>query len=79
MLSNTYKRRMRYVKQQYAGTDHRKFMWMIEVYVDITAPLYWSTLSTNETFFLVIARGSLMQLTVDRPLESRGKYFKNKC
>ena len=24
-----------------AGTDHRKFMRMIEVYVDITAPLYW--------------------------------------
>ena len=41
MLSNTYKRRMRYVQQQYAGTDHRKFMWMIEVYADLTAPLYW--------------------------------------
>ena len=24
-----------------AGTDHRKFMRMIEGYVDITAPLYW--------------------------------------
>ena len=24
-----------------AGTDHRKFMRMIDVYVDITAPLYW--------------------------------------
>lgn len=24
-----------------AGTDHRKFMRMILVYVDITAPLYW--------------------------------------
>lgn len=24
-----------------AGTDHRKFMRMITVYVDITAPLYW--------------------------------------
>lgn len=24
-----------------AGTDHRKFMRMIMVYVDITAPLYW--------------------------------------
>ena len=24
-----------------AGTDHRKFMRMIEVYADITAPLYW--------------------------------------
>lgn len=24
-----------------AGTDHRKFMRMVAVYVDITAPLYW--------------------------------------
>ena len=24
-----------------AGRDHRKFMRMIAVYVDITAPLYW--------------------------------------
>ena len=24
-----------------AGTDHRKFMRMIPVYVRITAPLYW--------------------------------------
>lgn len=24
-----------------AGTDHRKFMRMLEVYMDITAPLYW--------------------------------------
>ena len=24
-----------------AGTDHRKFMRMINVYTDITAPLYW--------------------------------------
>lgn len=24
-----------------AGTDHRKFLRMINVYVDITAPLYW--------------------------------------
>ena len=24
-----------------AGKDHRKFMRMIIVYVDITAPLYW--------------------------------------
>lgn len=26
---------------RYAGTDHRKFMRMIMVYMDITAPLYW--------------------------------------
>ena len=24
-----------------AGTDHRKFMRMLTVYVDITGPLYW--------------------------------------
>ena len=24
-----------------SGNDHRKFMRMITVYVDITAPLYW--------------------------------------
>lgn len=24
-----------------AGTDHRKFMRMVAIYVDITAPLYW--------------------------------------
>ena len=24
-----------------AGTDHRKFLRMIPVFVDITAPLYW--------------------------------------
>ena len=26
-----------------AGTDHRKFMRMIAVYVDLTGPLYWWT------------------------------------
>ena len=29
------------MKLRNAGTDHRKFMRMIVVYVDITAPLYW--------------------------------------
>ena len=28
-------------KLSYAGTDHRKFMRMMQVYVRITAPLYW--------------------------------------
>ena len=28
-------------KLRKAGTDHRKFMRMIVVYVDVTAPLYW--------------------------------------
>lgn len=29
------------VKLRNAGTDHRKFMRMVVVYVDITAPFYW--------------------------------------
>lgn len=29
------------MKLRNTGTDHRKFMRMITVYVDITAPLYW--------------------------------------
>lgn len=29
------------LKLSKAGTDHRKFMRMITVYLDITAPLYW--------------------------------------
>ena len=29
------------MKLRNAGTDHRKFMRMLTVYVDITAPLYW--------------------------------------
>ena len=29
------------MKLRNAGTDHRKFMRMLAVYVDITAPLYW--------------------------------------
>ena len=35
---NDYELMMKLAK---AGTDHRKFMRMIVVYVDITAPLYW--------------------------------------
>lgn len=29
------------MKLRNSGTDHRKFMRMIVVYLDITAPLYW--------------------------------------
>ena len=29
------------IRLRNAGTDHRKFMRMITVYVDILAPLYW--------------------------------------
>lgn len=35
---NDYKLMM---KLRNAGTDHRKFMRMIAVYMDLTAPLYW--------------------------------------
>lgn len=35
---NDYKLLMRLAK---AGSDHRKWMRMVTVYVDITAPLYW--------------------------------------
>lgn len=35
---NDYSLAKRLVK---AGTDHRKFMRMLPVYIDITAPLYW--------------------------------------
>ena len=35
---NDHNLMMRLIK---AGTDHRKFMRMIVVYVDVTAPLYW--------------------------------------
>ncbi len=30
-----------------AGTDHRKYMRMIAVYLDITAPLYWWTVANS--------------------------------
>lgn len=36
--TNDYDLMMKLVK---AGTDHRKFMRMITVYMDVTAPLYW--------------------------------------
>ena len=38
MGSNDYNLLMKLAK---AGSDHRKYMRMITVYVDITAPLYW--------------------------------------
>ena len=40
-----------------AGTDHRKFMRMITVYTDITAPLYWQ-------FFLPMKHFSQLSLGV---------------
>ena len=41
------------------GTDHRKFMRMITVYLDITAPLYWQ-------FFLPMKHFSQLSLGVTR-------------
>lgn len=39
-----------------AGTDHRKFMRMIPVYVDITAPVYW--LAELDTYKIGTVRNS---------------------
>lgn len=39
-----------------AGTDHRKFMRMITVYLDITAPLYW--VSEHDTYKVGTVRNS---------------------
>ena len=47
-----------------AGTDHRKFMRMIAVYVDIAAPLYWW--KEFDTYRLV-----LLQIPALRCIRSR--------
>lgn len=39
-----------------SGTDHRKFMRMITVYLDITAPLYW--VSEHDTYKVGTVRNS---------------------
>lgn len=39
-----------------AGTDHRKFMRMITVYVDITAPIYW--VAELDTYKVATVRNS---------------------
>lgn len=39
-----------------AGTDHRKYLRMITVYCDITAPLYW--LSELDTYKIGVVRNS---------------------
>ena len=46
-----------------AGTDHRKFMRMMPVYVRITAPLYWQ-------FFLPMKHFTQLSLGVTRNLQS---------
>ena len=50
-----------------AGTDHRKFMRMITVYVDITAPLYW--VAEHDTYKVGTVRNScsFMHKGVSKP------------
>ena len=52
-----------------AGTDHRKFMRMIPVYMDITAPLYW--VSELDTYKVGVVRNScsFMHKGVSKPFE----------
>lgn len=52
-----------------AGTDHRKFMRMITVYVDITAPLYW--VSEHDTYKIGTVRNScsFMHKGTSKPFE----------
>lgn len=45
-----------------AGTDHRKFMRMITVYLDITAPLYWWKEFDTYTVRTIIETGLKVQL-----------------
>lgn len=56
-------------KLRNAGTDHRKFMRMITVYLDITAPLYW--MSELDTYKIGVVRNScsFMHKGVSRPFE----------
>lgn len=52
-----------------AGTDHRKFMRMITVYVDITAPLYW--IAEHDTYKVGTVRNScsFMHKGISKPFE----------
>lgn len=52
-----------------AGTDHRKFMRMITVYVDVTAPLYWW--AEYDTYKVGTVRNSCskMHKLLSRPFE----------
>ena len=50
-----------------SGTDHRKFMRMIPVYLDITAPLYW--VAEHDTYKIGTVRNScsFMHKGVSKP------------
>lgn len=52
-----------------AGTDHRKFMRMIVVYADITAPLYW--VAEHDTYKVGTVRNScsFMHKGLSKPFE----------
>ena len=52
-----------------AGTDHRKFMRMIVVYVDVTAPMYWW--AEYDTYKVGTVRNSCskMHTLLSRPFE----------
>lgn len=62
---NDHNLMMRLVK---AGTDHRKFMRMIVVYVDVTAPLYWWKEFDTYKVGTVANSESTMHTIADRPL-----------
>lgn len=51
-----------------AGTDHRKFMRMITVYLDITAPLYWWKEFDTYKVGTVANSCSTMHKLIDRDL-----------
>lgn len=59
------------MKLRKAGADHRKFMRMIVVYVDITAPLYW--LAELDTYKIGTVRNScsFMHKGVSKPYSIR--------
>lgn len=50
-----------------AGPDHRKFMRMIVVYMDITAPLYWWKQFDTYKVGTVVNSCSTMHTLTDRP------------
>ena len=52
-----------------AGTDHRKFMRMIVVYVDITAPMYWLTEFDTYKVGTVLNSTSKMHRLTYKPFE----------
>ncbi len=62
---NDHNLMMRLVK---AGTDHRKFMRMIVVYVDVTAPLYWWKEFDTYKVGTVANSESTMHTITNRPL-----------